>query len=191
LIVVGFFIFGQQFITLWAGADYSESYWVTLIFFTTLICPLIQNLGITILLARGQQKFRSLTYLMIAGLSLMGQLWVTPKYGVIGCAIIIAIAHYIGQWLIMNIYYYKKQRINIPRFWGQIAKMSICPLAIAVTGLISVKFIEFNSWLQLGSAILLFMLIYIPIFYVFSLNKYEKNIIQTPLKLIYSKIKNG
>lgn len=191
LIVVGFFIFGQQFITLWAGADYSESYWVTLIFFTTLICPLIQNLGITILLARGQQKFRSLTYLMIAGLSFFGQLWVTPEYGVIGCAIIIAIAHYIGQWLIMNIYYYKKQRINIPRFWGQIAKMAICPLTIAVIGLISVKFIEFNSWLQLGSAILLFMLIYIPIFYVSSLNKYEKNIIQTPLKLIYSKIKNG
>ena len=60
LILFGFVVFGKSFILLWAGKDYVEAYPITLLFFVALIIPLIQNLGITILQARNQMKFRSI-----------------------------------------------------------------------------------------------------------------------------------
>ena len=69
-VLTGFIIFGKQFICIWAGQEYVESYWIALCFFVPLTVPLIQNLGITILQARNQMRFRSTLYVIIALLSL-------------------------------------------------------------------------------------------------------------------------
>ena len=65
-ILTGFIVFGKSFICLWAGEDYMDAYWIALCFFIPLIVPYIQNLGITILQARNQMKFRSLLYVIKA-----------------------------------------------------------------------------------------------------------------------------
>lgn len=188
LIVSGFIVFGQQFINIWAGKDYSESYIISVILFITLICPLIQNLGITILLARGQQKFRSLSYLLIAILSLVGQLIFTPKFGVIGCTMVISIAHYIGQWLVMNIYYYKRQKIDIPLFWIEILRMAIVPTIMTLIGYYTIRELNIQSWWSIGASILVFLCIYMPCFYIFGMNKYEKDQIFLPINRILTKL---
>ena len=75
-------------------------------------------------------KFRSLLYLVIAILSLFFQFVLSQRYGVMGCAFAIAVALLVGQGGIMNIYYYRKQRLDIPRFWREIVKMSVMPLFV-------------------------------------------------------------
>ena len=70
LILSGFILFGQQFINLWAGESYSQAYTIALLFFIPLTIPLIQNMGIIILQARNQMKFRCLLYLGISVASL-------------------------------------------------------------------------------------------------------------------------
>ncbi len=69
-ILTAFILLGQPFVTLWAGAEYEQAYTIALILFVPITVPLIQNLGFTILQARGQLKFRSLSYLVIALVSL-------------------------------------------------------------------------------------------------------------------------
>ena len=69
-ILTGFILFGKQFVILWAGSAYEEAYYISLLFFIPLTVPLIQNLGITILQARNQMKFRSSLYVVIAICSL-------------------------------------------------------------------------------------------------------------------------
>lgn len=190
MILSGFIIFGKSFILLWAGIDYESSYYITVIFFIALLCPLIQNVGITILLARGQQKFRSLVYLAIAIVSLIFQVIVTEKYGAIGCAIVIGLTLFIGQWLIMNIYYELKQNINIRNFWKQILNMAVVPIILTVCGLISLLYIDLNSWKTLLAGVGGYSSIYLVAFYKFSMNDYERYTVIAPIKRLLKILPN-
>lgn len=190
LILTGFIIFGYDFICLWAGPDYESAYLMTLLFYISLAIPLIQNLGITILQARNQMKFRSLLYIVIAVFSLALQIILAKQYDGIGCAIAIAGALFLGQGLIMNIYYQKKQNLDIGSFWKEILKMSIVPMCMCVVAKCIFHNITLNSWFSLGISIALFLAIYLPLFFKFSMNQSERDLFIIPLKsIISSKIK--
>lgn len=188
LILSGFIVLGKQFIFIWAGADYAMSYTIALIFFIALICPLIQNVGYTILLARGQQKFRSIVYLGIAVISLVCQILVTPRYGALGCALVIGLTLFIGQWVIMNIYYKVRQHIDIRKFWQEIGKMAIFPICLTSLAFWLAQRVEINNWVSIGIAGFAFIIIYIFTFYCFSMNQYERETLLTPLKAIRQRL---
>lgn len=170
----GFIVFGQSFISLWAGEEYNEAYIITLLFFISLTIPLIQNLGITILQARNQMKFRSILYLVIAIVSLVFQIILSDKYGIVGCALAISIALLVGQGLIMNIYYHYAQHIDIPKFWREILKMSIAPVIISWIFIQILQDVDINTWGELSIAISTFLMIYVPAYYFIGLNSYEQ-----------------
>lgn len=151
-------------------------------FFAVLLCPLIQNVGLTILQARAQQKFRSLAYVFIAAFSLGLQLWLSKSFGAIGCAVGVTVALFVGQWLVMNIYYKVKQRLDIVSFWKQIGRMAIVPIILVVLGYSVVP--EISSWGQLALYILIYLAVYLPLFWKFSMGEYEK----TQFKPIFNRI---
>jgi len=181
-ILVGFIIFGKQFIVFWVGEIYEDAYIITLIFFISLTIPLIQNLGITILQARNQMKFRSLLYLGIAISSLVLQVLLSRVWGSIGCAIAIGGALIIGNGLIMNVYYRRVQKIDIVKFWDEILKMSVTPVVFVLIAL-NLN-VQISSIVQLIKAILVFTLLYIPIFFALSLNQYERSLLLKPIQKI-------
>ena len=182
LVLTGFFLFGRQFIHLWAGEGYDEAYTIAMLFFVPLTVPLIQNLGITILQARNQMKFRSLLYLFISLASLGAQIPLSKYYGGIGCAIAIAGALTLGQIIIMNVYYQTKQRINIVHFWLEIVKMSIVPACLTIAAYYTLQQFAMDSVLKLCIGIFLYLLVYLPLFFALSMNSYERDLIMQPLK---------
>lgn len=184
LVLSGFIVFGRQFIVLWAGAGYEDAYIICLLFFFSLLIPMIQNLGITILQARNQMKFRSLLYIFIAMTALALQIVLARRYGGVGCAIAVSGALLLGQGLIMNIYYSKRQGIDIGRFWKEIFRMSVIPIAVTTTFLFADRMTEIDSWRELAVGIVLFCVIYIPLFWVFSMNKYERELLMIPMRRI-------
>ena len=181
-ILSGFIVFGKQFISIWAGPGYEDAYIISLMFFASLLIPLIQNMGITILQARNQMKFRSLLYIAIAVVSLVFQVLLSKRYGGIGCAMAVSGALLIGQGLIMNIYYRARQKIEIFRFWREILKMAVVPIILTAAGLYILKGIDLSSVMSLFVAILIFALVYIPLFWVFSMSGYERQMILSPVK---------
>ena len=181
-ILSGFIVFGRQFINLWAGPGYENAYIISVLFFVSLLIPLIQNLGITVLQARNQMKFRSLLYIGIA-------LVLTKRLGGIGCAIAVAGALLLGQGLIMNIYYSKKQGINIMKFWKEILKMSIVPITVILLSVLVVKNYNIDSWEKLLITVFMFSLAYIPLFWGLSMNKYERNLLMSPIRKIILRYK--
>lgn len=187
LIFSGFIVFGKHFFNLWAGPEYTESYPITILFFTAQLIPLIQSLGITILKARNEMKFCSLTFLTSSLACLLGQIVFSKWYGAIGCAIATSIAIIIGHGVVMNIYYYKKQQLAIKRFWMEIGKMAIIPCMLTALSLIIMKDIDIKSWQLLISLIFIFLLIYIPLFWHFSMSAYERNLISAPIIKIVGK----
>lgn len=186
-ILSGFIIFGQPFIILWAGPDYKDAYPMTVCFFSSLYIPLIQNLGITILQARNQMKFRSVLYVCIAVGALFLQFLFAKMWGGLGCAIAVSAALLLGQGVIMNIYYYRKQKLDIPRFWKEILKMNIVPIVISALTMVLLANMDINTWFSLIISILAFLSVYTPLLYCIGLNEYEQKLLLQPLKIIRKK----
>ena len=184
-ILMGFVVFGRSFVILWAGPEYSDAYIITVLFFISLYVPLIQNLGITILQARNQMKFRSIAYIIIAVIAVVLQYFFAKIWGAVGCAVAVSGALLLGQGLIMNIYYKVKQNIAVGSFWKQIAIMDIIPIIVTIVFLLILNDRTINSWASLLVWASIFVIVYFPLFYVFSVNKDEKSLLLGPiLKLL-------
>ena len=187
-ILSGFIIFGRQFIELWAGADYSDAYIISLLFFIPLTVPLIQNLGITILQARNEMKFRSVLYIIIALVSLAMQIVLTRYFGGIGCAMGVSGALVVGQILIMNVYYRRRQDLDIKTFWKEISKMSIIPIVLIFSSMLVIRhFFALDSWGKLILGIAAFSLVYIPLFFRFSMTDDERNLFISMFHKIFAR----
>lgn len=187
LILSGFIVFGKQFIHLWAGPEYNNAYYITLLFFACMLPDLIQNLGIVIMQARNQVKFRAILGVIVAILSLVLQIVLSKYYQEIGCAVAIAIMFFLGQGVIINIYYSKKQSLNILAFWREISKMSIVPIIITGISLLCINSYNIDNWIKLFITIIIFCSIYVPLFWIFSMNKYERSLIISPLNKLLRK----
>lgn len=184
LVLTGFFLFGRQFIHIWAGEGYDDAYIIAMLFFVPLTVPLIQNMGITILQARNQMKFRSLLYLAISLVSLGAQIPLAKYYGGIGCACAIAGALVLGQIIVMNVYYQVRQKINIVGFWLEIIKMSFVPAALTVLTYYVLQNIALDSVVKLVAGIALYLVVYLPLFFMLSMNAYERDLILKPIKKV-------
>lgn len=187
-ILSGFIIFGRQFIELWAGAGYSDAYITSLLFFIPLTVPLIQNLGITILQARNEMKFRSVLYIIIALVSLAMQIVLTRYFGGIGCAMGVSGALVVGQILIMNVYYRRRQDLDIKTFWKEISKMSIIPIVLIFSSMLVIRhFFALDSWGKMILGIAAFSLVYIPLFFRFSMTDEERNLFISMVHKIFAR----
>ena len=184
LIISGFSVFGQSFIQLWAGSEYADAYWIAILTMFPLCIPLIENTGLSIVIAQNKHKFRSIVYLIIAVLNVVSTYFVVPYFGGIGAALCSCIAYLVGQGVIMNIYYYRVTKINIPLFWKNIGRMSIVPGSMLLLGIIMNKKIILNRWSLFLISVVIYSLIYCIIMYKFVLNHYEKDIVRKPLLVI-------
>jgi len=185
-ILCGFILFGKPFILLWAGEDYGMVYVIALLFFIPLTVPLIQNLGVTILEARNQMKFRAYLYLGIALFSLVLQVKMTHLYGVIGTAISICIALVVSNVLVMNVYYLKKQNLDILRFWRNIFHMAVSPIIITGSAYLFMQDYSIDNIEDLIVSIIMFSGAYFVAFWALSLNKNERDLLGRPTKRILS-----
>lgn len=186
-ILCAFAVFGDAFIRLWAGPGYGDAYVMALLFFVPLTVPLIQNVGINILMARGEMKFRSVVYVVIAVLSLGLSVYGAKRYGGIGCAAATSLALTAGQIVVMNVYYKRRQRLDIGRFWREIGRMSVVPAVLCAAGLYVSGRVDLDRplWFVLGVAV--FTLVYAPACWRFSMNASERALVSVPLGRIRKK----
>ena len=182
LIVSGFVLLGKEFFITWVGQEFLDAYYVALLLVVPLSIPLIQNIGISILQAKNIHKFRSLLYLGVAIANIFISIVLAKKWGAIGAAAGTAISLIIGNIVIINIYYYKKAKIDIPEFWKQISKMIIpfiIPIIIIVFLMRIIEIHGYKNLLIFGST---YTIIYCIIAYTMVMNDYEKELVNKLLK---------
>lgn len=177
LILTGFLLFGKQFIALWAGDNYMDAYPIASILFIALLFPLTQNLGLTILQARNQLKFCSILYLLEALCCVAFSLLLVRRYGGLGCAISTATVLILGQVVVLNIYYYKKVQIDIPKYWSEILKLAFIPLLLGVVFYFILSYFVIQGLYSLGILIGCFTLLYIVLIYFIGMNDYERTLL--------------
>lgn len=184
LVASGFVFFGKEFIFLWAGYGYNESYFVALLLIFPGTIALIQNMGIEMQRAQNLHQFRSVVYLFMAFLNLGLSIICAQLYGAVGCAFGTAISLIVANGIIMNIYYYKKCNIDVLLFWKEIVQMSKGLLLPIATGILWDIFIKYNSINIMLVGIILYVVVYFLSMYHFSMNEEEKGYIL----LIFNKI---
>lgn len=187
LILGGFVVFGRNFIRLWADEGYEEVYYIAILFFSSTLIPLIQNTGIVILQARNRLRYRAVMLLTVSAASLVAQVILAKYYGAIGCAVAIAAGNLIGQGVIMNWYYAKKQNIDMICFWKEIGKMSVVPVALSLAGLLLYENFcrpDFGSMVAWGSV---YIALYGVLSWTISLNATEKTMLAAPLSRLLHK----
>lgn len=116
LVATGFIIFGKQFISLWAGPGFEDSYIITLLIILPFTVDLIQNIGLAIMQAMNRYDFRARIYFLTGVLNLILAIPLGIKYGGIGCAVATGISMIVGNGFIMNWYYAKEIHLAIASF---------------------------------------------------------------------------
>lgn len=174
LVLSGFTIFGQEFVTLWAGSDFSDAYWVALIVMVPFTVDIIQNLGLTIMQVMDVYQFRGYMNTCIAVINVFMSVLFCKMYGVTGAAISTAISITIGNGLIMNVYYFKKLNLNILLFWKSITSIFVPLFVTGCVFYIIWAFLGLHGWGALVAGGLSYSILYAGVSYILCFDSYEK-----------------
>lgn len=184
LIASGFIAFGQVFINLWVGPGYSEAYWVAISVTIPVCIPLVQNVALNIIIAQNKLKFRTIVFACIAIANVIGTVLCVNAFGIIGASVVTGCTYVIGQGLLMNWYYWKKTKLDIPRFWKNVGPMFIFPSLLSVCFVVFLRYLAIKSWMMLFIFIGIYTVIFCLFNWFFVMNKYEKDIFIQPIKKI-------
>ena len=177
LILSGYIVFGQIFIDVWAGKDYSQAYIIGLLTMVPLAVPLIQSIAFSVISAQNKLKFRTIVYALIAVLNVIGTILAMPKFGIIGAAACTAVAFIVGNGILMNWYYWRVIKLDIIGFWKNIIRISIAPVIMVVVGTVVLRVITVkNLWM-----VLILGVMYVVLFgiasWILEMNDYEKSLV--------------
>lgn len=176
LLTVGFAVYGQTFIELWAGEGYRDAYFIALLILIPAMVPLSQNIGISILQAMNKHGIRSVMYLCIAVLNVAISIPLAFRFGGIGAAAGTAIGNLLGQILFMNWFYWKRIGINIPEYWKKFVALIIRLLPVAAV-FCATLLIPADGWLGLIIKVGIGLVFAVPYYYLVVLDDYEKELI--------------
>lgn len=177
-ILIGFALFGKKFILVWVGEDFSEVYTITLILMIALLIPLIQNVGISLLQAMNRHAFRSILYSLLAISNLFLSSYLIGVYGAVGIAYSTSIFLFIGNVLVMNVYYQYSIKMNMLVFWKEIFSLLI-PIGLSLIIFIGIDIFIKDGDIFYFVKIIIFTLSYIILnylFYYFSNSNFTKKI---------------
>lgn len=187
--VIGFilclyFLIGNRFIVLWAGQNYSDAYEISLFIMVPYTIPLIQSLGYLLVQAYNIQKPLVLIFLISTIITITLSFLLVDSYGAKGCAIALAVAIIVGEVLIMNWFYWKKLKLDVPLFWKEILKISIVMTSITLIWAYFFSFIKIESLFTLVFYISCYSVVYCPLIYFIAMNSYEKSLVFSIINLL-------
>lgn len=181
LILSGYIVFGQQFILLWVGKEYQESYIVGCALMIPMIISLIQNVSGSILQAKNKHQFMTIIYTIMAVLNVILSIPLIKKFGPLGAALGTGISLVIGNIIIKNIYYYVSIKLDVKNFFKSILPTMIGQVILGLVSFIVVSKLSINSWLLLFIGIAIYTIIYSIMIFSLFMNKYEKDLINNLL----------
>lgn len=188
LVVTGFIAFGRPFIHFYAGEGYEDAYWVAILMMIPNMIPLVQGVCLSIIIAQNKHKFRSLVYLGIAIVNVIGTWLLMQVMGIIGAALMTGIALVIGQGFVMNWYYHKRTGLDMFRFWKEVGCVYLLPAGLCVCTLLLGRMVDLYQLWALLAGIMVYTVVYCVLCWIFSMNDYERGMIAGPLSLIKRKL---
>jgi O-antigen/teichoic acid export membrane protein len=172
----GFGLFGREFINVWAGPEYDSAWHIALVVMVPLTVPLSQTLGLYVLQAKNMHRFRALLYLVVAAVNVLVSVFLVRRWGPIGAALGMAGTLVVGHVAVMNVYYHRTLRLDVPRFIRTVA--GLLPAAVAAVAAGSLlTLVPGYSWPKLVGRVAVFTGLYAGAMLWFGLNAYERSLL--------------
>ena len=177
LIVFGVVILGRDFIQLWVGPDFNESYFCAVLIILPSLLQLPQDIGNQTIYAKNKVRKLSTVYVVMAVTNIAGAIILAPSLGALGICISICIA-YIFRTIGMDVIFYRDLNIDVFAFFREtFVKMAI-PLALTlIIGFGCDYMIPLHSWVGLVVKGGLFVLGYCVVMFTMSMNSSEKELL--------------
>lgn len=183
LIWGGFLACGQQFITLWAGADNSNAYFVAVILMTAYMFILTESIGTQILWAMNQHKEQAILKGIIVLLNILLTVVLIKWQPLIGATIGTFISLVLGDVVVMNVIFRKKLKINLGYYYKGLTKGILPCIAVATAvGFVARHFLKNGGWISLLLEVAIICLVYAVCILMFGMNTYEKNMVLSVLR---------
>ncbi|MEC3908040.1 oligosaccharide flippase family protein [Tamlana sp. 2201CG12-4] len=177
----GFMFFGQQFIQLWIGDGYGDSWIIAIIIMFVLTIPSLQNVGNSILEAYNLHARKIQVNTALAIVSVIVAVFLVDVYDSIGIAIAIAASVVTGQVVYNNYYFKKKLGLNLKTYALSMLKGNIIsiPLIVITAYLLNLITFDSGSWFNLAFKVSCFIVVSTSFIYFVAMNKYEKGLINS------------
>ena len=133
----GFAVVGRWFVSIWAGPEYSDAYWYTLVMVIAVSAPLVQNTGIEIQKAKNRHKARSFVYLCASLIDLAVTFAMAHLIGAWAAVFGYVLYLVLGSWLFMNWYYHCRIGLDMILFWKRLLPViaaCVIPAAVCIVG---------------------------------------------------------
>lgn len=186
MILGGFLLYGQQFVHLWVGDTYRDSWLIALIIMFSYTLPLVQSFANSMLEARSKFSFKALTYISLIVLGTAVGAYMVRYWGVIGL-IVGSTAGWLLSQVIMNFYYQKVMHLNMLRFFKELSNRLLPTFIVILAIGYAVDFIPGHNWFNLMVKIALFVGIFSLLMFKFGMNASEINTIKQSLPFFRKK----
>ena len=190
LLLTGVIFFGKPFIVkYWAGEGYDEAYIIAVALMASGTISLIQNVGIEIQRALDRHRFRAIAYFFMAILNVVMSIFLCQKYGAVGCVIGTVVAVILANGVMINIYMHKRCNVDIIAFWKNILRMMLGWVPVIGVGIVINIFFDLTNIWTFIIGVGIYSCAYCAFMWLLSMNKYEKQLIISPIKKILEKLR--
>jgi len=147
LAFIGFVCVGKEFMTLWMGPEYTESYYLAIIILLPTLVSSTQQITKTTVIAKKLVKYQALCMTITGVLGLAVSYFLSLRIGAAGVCIGTALTS-ICNISYMNVIYKKKAGINVFEFYKKCyLKLIPCYAIILLASFILIGFIPLTGWL--------------------------------------------
>ncbi|APU11342.1 hypothetical protein A5M85_13955 [Cellulophaga lytica] len=176
-ILGAFTLYGLQFVNLWVGETYHDSWVIALMIMIAYTVPLAQGFTGPLIEAQNKVAFKSIIYLIFLFIGTVIGYFSSLKYGALGMITGTVIGWILAQ-NVMNFFYQRVMKLNILRFFKEIFN-KILPIQILIVVIgYAINFIPGENWLNFIIKGLLYTLTFGILMYFFGMIPFEKKLIK-------------
>ncbi len=117
-IVMGFICVGKQFIMIWVGEGFVESYFCTVLLIIPSLLQLPQEIGMQAIIANNKVKQQASVWILVALINIIMSLLMTKYWGVVGLSFSICISLLV-RTIGMDIILKRELKINLLKFFRE------------------------------------------------------------------------
>lgn len=177
LIVGGFIAVGQEFVSVWAGADKMDVYYLSLLLLLPTSFAVTLSGANSILDGMMKRLGRSIVLVVAAVINLTVSLLLIPHLDYWGAAIGTAVSVIIGQLVAMCIHYHHVFGFRAGRFFAGLLKGILPCTLLAVVATIPLNFLHFSVWWMLLIKGFVYVAVYGGSLWLFGMNQDEKRML--------------
>lgn len=180
MILGGFLLYGKQFVHLWVGDTYADSWAIALIIMFSYTLPLVQSFANSMLEARSKFSFKAITYISLIVIGTAVGAYLVRFWGVIGLAVG-STGGWILSQIVMNFYYQKRMHLDILRFFKELLHRLLPTFIVILAIGYAVDFIPGSNWINLIVKISIFAGLFVVLMYRFGMNASEVKMVKDSL----------